>query len=429
MYPEKITVSEIISQIKISLENDFKSVCVEGEITNLSKSANGHWYFSITDEQAILNCALFKINAQRNPQIVKFKIGEKVLCFGDISVYAPKGSFQLIVRQVLPVGIGDQKQKFELLKKKLGAEGFFDLEHKKKIPDYPKKIAVITSPTGAAIFDFLNIVKRRAIWMDILIIPAVVQGLECPASLIRALELACKYHQKSSIDLIVLTRGGGSPEDLGGFNDEGLASKIYQCEIPIISAVGHEVDYTICDLVADFRCETPSAAAELVTKAQLEIMKSMANSKNRILSALERKILYSKNRLESKRPSIYKDSILARFNSYQKRINRLNLSERANDFFRMDEKWISFDYLQKRFADSLTNKLREINYRLEEKYKILGAIDPKNVLKRGYALVQTEQERAGKKIISSKKEFCETEEQKLELVFHDGAVGVLRRKA
>ncbi|HLE11011.1 MAG: exodeoxyribonuclease VII large subunit [Bdellovibrionales bacterium RIFOXYD12_FULL_39_22] len=428
MFPPKLSVSELVFKIKYSLENEFRSICVEGEISNLSKSANGHWYFSVIDKDSTLNCALFKMNAQRNPQIDKFKDGDLVLCVGDISVYPPRGSFQLIARQVLPAGVGDQRQKFEELKKKLGAEGLFDIDRKKKIPDYPQKIAIITSPTGAAIFDFLNIVKRRSLWMDVLIIPAIMQGGECSSSVIFAIDLALKYNAlnpTAKIDLLVVARGGGSAEDLGGFNDERLARRVANCEIPTISAIGHEVDYTILDFVADVRAETPSAAAEMVTGRQMEVVRTLSNLHRRMLSGIDGKLMRQKSKLESLRPAVYKDNLSAKLNGYYKSLQRINLADRAEKLLSIDERWMAFDDLHRRLTNSMQNKLERLEQRLEKRYSVLAAINPESVLRRGYAIIRNGQQGP---LITSKERFDLMAEKELEIIFSDGKVKAMKKE-
>ena len=273
------SVSEVIFNIKRLLEGEFRTVSVEGEISNLSHSSSGHWYLTLSDSDSSLSAAVFKMDALRNPLMKSLKNGDKVICSGSIGVYNKRGTFQLIVKRISPVGKGDLKEQFEMLKRKLAAEGLFDPQIKKEIPTLPNRIAVITAKGAAALQDFLNIIDRRTQWYDILLSPALVQGDAAPASLRKALFNVIKYSmdapEDKKIDVIVFTRGGGSMEDLWAFNDEGLAWDIFNCPIPVISAVGHQVDTTICDMVSDLRCETPSAAAEVLSSAQAEIKETL----------------------------------------------------------------------------------------------------------------------------------------------------------
>lgn len=266
------SVSDLVSSIKECLEEEFHEVMVQGEVTNLSPSSAGHWYFTLSDENASLSCALFKGDALRNPLIRNLKNGDKIILSGPLSVYLKKGSFQMLVRRLVPAGEGQLKLQFERLKAKLSEEGLFDLERKKKLPLFPKRIAVITAEHGAALQDFINVMKRRTLWLNLVIIPALVQGEGAPKSLIQALE---KAEGLRDIDVIVLTRGGGSLEDLWAFNDENLIRRIHHCPIPVISAVGHQVDFTLCDYVADHRSETPTAAAETLSQPQTELQARM----------------------------------------------------------------------------------------------------------------------------------------------------------
>ena len=251
-----LAVSEAVNLIKRSLESEFFDLTIVGEVSNFTSSAAGHFYFTLSDKDASLSCAMFKMDAMRNPIIRKIRNGEKVYLRGPISVYAKRGTFQLLGKKILKYGQGDLKAQFEFLKEKLRSQGFFDLENKKEIPRFPKKIAVVTAKQGAALQDFLNVMKRRSLSYDILICPALVQGDAAPASIIKALNV---ISSRSDIDLIVITRGGGSMEDLWAFNNEELVKCIYNLKAPVISAIGHQVDFTLSDFVADMRCETPTA--------------------------------------------------------------------------------------------------------------------------------------------------------------------------
>src|SRR5690606_12931867 len=217
----------------------------------------------------------------RNPLIRNLKNGDKIVVVGPISVYQKRGSFQLLAKRIFPAGEGQLKLQYERLKARLSQEGLFDIEKKKPIPKFPRRIAVITAEHGAALQDFLNVMERRSLWMDILIIPALVQGDGAPRSLLNALK---KAESIEGVDVIVLTRGGGSIEDLWGFNDENLVRAIDNCTIPVISAVGHQVDFTLCDYVSDHRSETPTAAAEILSQPQTELNSRLVFCQSRIKS-------------------------------------------------------------------------------------------------------------------------------------------------
>jgi exodeoxyribonuclease VII large subunit len=260
-----ITVSQLNRRAKTLLEQGLARLWVEGEISNLSRPASGHIYFSLKDEKAQVSAAWFR-QRQRGPAI-GFKNGDKVLAFGRVSIYEARGNYQLIVEQMEPAGEGVLKQRYEALKKKLLAEGLFDEDRKQALPALPRRIGVITSPSGAAIRDVLTVLGRRFPAVPVVVYPAAVQGDAAPGELTAALATAIR---RDECDVLIMGRGGGSLEDLWAFNDEGLARAIADCPIPVVSAVGHEVDFTIADFVADLRAPTPSGAAEIVVPSQRE---------------------------------------------------------------------------------------------------------------------------------------------------------------
>ena len=270
-----LTVSELTQDIKKLLETGFDTVWVKGEVSSFKSPSSGHFYFTLKDEKAVLNGVMFKF---RN-QSLKFKLedGLEVICGGRITLYEPRGSYQILIDVIEPVGLGALQLRFEQLKQKLEKEGLFAKERKKTIPFLPQKIAIITSPTGAAIQDMLQILHRRFSNVEILIYPVVVQGEHAAPEMATALGLA----NRSDHDVIIVGRGGGSLEDLWAFNEEIVARAIFESKIPVISAVGHETDFTIADFVADLRAPTPSAAAELVVKNKIDV-------KNAILNLIER---------------------------------------------------------------------------------------------------------------------------------------------
>ena len=258
-----ITVSQLNRRAKTLLEQGFGRLWVEGEISNLSRPASGHIYFSLKDDKAQVSAAWFR-QRQRGPAI-RFKDGDRVLAYARVSLYEARGNYQLIVEQMEPAGEGVLKRRFEALKLKLYEEGLFDEDRKQALPVLPQRIGVITSPSGAAIRDILSVLARRFPAVPVVIYPAAVQGDAAPAELMAALATAV---ERNECDVLIMGRGGGSLEDLWAFNDESLARAIADCPLPVISAVGHEVDFTIADFVADVRAPTPSGAAELVVPDQ-----------------------------------------------------------------------------------------------------------------------------------------------------------------
>lgn len=265
-YPRIYTVSALTREIKNRLEKDFPLVWVSGEISNLRLPISGHYYFTLKDENSQLRAVLFR----GNHQLLRHKPidGLKVICRGRISVYQPRGEYQLLVDYFEPLGIGALAQAFEELKTRLDQEGLFDQAHKQSLPFLPRRLAIVTSPSGAVIRDFLQVLNRRFPAMEVLIYPVKVQGPEAAAEIVQALDV---LNTLPGIDVLVLARGGGSLEDLWAFNEEVVARAIYRSRIPVISAIGHEIDFTIADFVADVRAPTPSAAAELVVQRQEEL--------------------------------------------------------------------------------------------------------------------------------------------------------------
>jgi exodeoxyribonuclease VII large subunit len=278
-----LTVSELTREIRSLLEDSIGEIWVEGEISNHRLQSSGHQYFTLKDAGAQLSCVMFRGNATRAG--ARLTDGVQIQAFGQISVYEPRGQYQMIVRQVQEKGLGSLQARFEALKRRLAEEGLFDQAHKQPVPRYPRTVALVTSPTGAAIQDMLNILSRRAPWVRVLVFPVRVQGQGAEKEIARAIELLNRAQDIGLPvpDTIVVGRGGGSLEDLWNFNEEIVARAIFASRIPVISAVGHEIDFTIADFVADVRAPTPSAAAELLAPDITEM--------RRHLEAVERAVM------------------------------------------------------------------------------------------------------------------------------------------
>lgn len=414
-------VSQVVGEIKDLLESEFKDVLMEGEITNLSLSSSGHWYFTLSDKDSAMSAALFKMDAFKNPIIKSIKDGAKVIVTGDINVYPKRGTFQIIVKKIVPVGVGDLKEQFEKLKAKLRAEGLFDLDHKKPIPAMPKRVAIITALRGAALQDFLNIFRRRSLWMDVVVVPTLVQGDGAPDALRKSLFNIIKYSMEATsskkIDLIVLARGGGSLEDLWAFNDEALAWDIYNCPIPTISAVGHEVDFTICDFVSDFRAETPSAAAELITHHQTLIKDKMLSARKRLLHFIELKYSRLNNRLKMLHPHVLLTEIQNNLLQYQKKLSSLKLHHRFNELTHIQDYYMNLDQLIDQMQSSIKLNLERKHNTLDRYSSILKVTNPSNVLERGYSYIEVSE----KKYVLSAKTFDTLKEnQEINIRFFDG---------
>ena len=269
-----LSVTELTRHVRDILENRLGEVWVEGEISNYRKQSSGHHYFTLKDDRAQLACVMFaRAYSARSGLILKD--GMQVQTFGRLTVYEARGQYQLVVELVQTKGQGLLQAKFEALKRKLQAEGLFDPEHKKPLPSFPRRVALVTSRSGAALQDMLNILQRRSPWLRILICPVRVQGEGASGEIAEMIRYLDRHRVSLAVDVIIVARGGGSLEDIWEFNEEVLARTIYGCDLPIISAVGHEVDFTISDFVADLRAPTPSAAAELVAPAQEALQNSL----------------------------------------------------------------------------------------------------------------------------------------------------------
>jgi exodeoxyribonuclease VII large subunit len=288
------TVSELAMRIKAKLEDQFPAVWVEGEISNLRTPSSGHAYFTLKDDGAQLRCVLFRGRGRR----VAFQPedGMQVLAFGGLDVYIARGEYQLVVELLEPKGVGALQLAFEQLKRKLAGEGLFEEARKRPLPSFPRTIGIVTSPTGAAIRDMLHVIGRRFADLRILITPVRVQGEEAPGEIVAALR---DLQAVEDLDVIIVGRGGGSIEDLWAFNDERVARAIAACRVPVISAVGHETDFTIADFVADLRAPTPSAAAELVVREKLQVARALATLYENLKQAMADRLERERERVEA----------------------------------------------------------------------------------------------------------------------------------
>ena len=360
-----VTVSVLTDAIRYSLNEVFKTVWVEGEVSGLTTPQSGHLYFNLKDESAQLNCIIWRTAAGRLP--FKIKNGQKLICGGSIDVYPQRGSYQLIIQQVQPVGIGALELAFRQLKEKLQKEGLFDPAAKQPIPRYPKRVAVVTSPTSAAIRDFLQVLTRRWSTTDVLVVPVRVQGDGAADEIAAAIERLQKM--KNPVDVIVVTRGGGSIEDLWSFNEEKVCRAIFKSKIPVVSGVGHEIDITLSDLVADVRALTPSEAAERLVPDRADFKRQLGNVSQRMQQALTSKIDNAELRL-------------ARFSNHSALLKPLEALER-----RSEEVHALAAGMHQQVQ--LMMRLKETNLvSLAEK---LDLVSPLGVLKRGYSLTTNEQ--------------------------------------
>ncbi len=388
---DAMTVSSLTMKIKRNLEGEFREIWVQGEISNLKEATSGHAYFSLKDDGATISAAAFGWGKKKKAGF-QLKDGLQVICRGNVSVYAPRGNYQLLVDVIEPLGAGALQLAFEQLKEKLQKDGLFELERKRPLPKYPSKIVVISSPQAAALRDILTVLKRRAPFVEVIIVPALVQGEEAPGKLIQALKVANHYRLG---DVILLSRGGGSIEDLWAFNHEELARTIARSEIPVVSAVGHEIDFTIADFVSDLRAPTPSAGAEIITQHWVELRERSQQLNMRLSQTMRREILLKRRSLEA---------LAARL-----RNPRDQLREKAQ----------KVDELSMRLERLIAHLIERKKMALERLTGQLDALSPLAVLSRGYALIQDDQ----KKLIRSASQV--KSKQVLQLKFADGEVKVI----
>ncbi len=356
-----LTVSELTKEIRKTLEESFEQVAVVGEISNFKPHISGHWYFNLKDANAVISCTMWKgLN-----QYVFFtpQDGIKVIVNGRITVYPPRGNYQLDVRSMKPAGVGELQEAFEKLKKKLEAEGLFDEKHKRPIPDFPEKIGIVTAIDGAAFRDMVSVAERRYPLLELVIAPARVQGAGAAESIVAAIKLLNDY---KDIDVIIAGRGGGSVEDLWAFNEEIVARAIYNSGIPVISAVGHEVDFTIADYVADLRAPTPSVAMELATPDIDEIksfIQDFFNNSSMLISNLLMNL---------------RKGILEAVNSYGFKIAQ-DIIYRKNQ--QLDVITSGINHSIEKILITLKNKVSLVK-------KTINSFDIQSTLKRGFVLVK-----------------------------------------
>lgn len=378
-----ITVSQLNREVKQLLENGLARLWVEGELSNIARPASGHVYFTLKDAAAQVRAAYFR-QRQRGPTI-GFRNGDQVLVFGKISLYEPRGDYQLIVEAMEPAGEGALRRQFEVLKKKLGAEGLFDEGRKRPLPVLPGRIGVITSPSGAAIRDIISVLGRRFPSVGVVLYPSAVQGEAAPGELIAALAAATR---RNECDVLIIGRGGGSLEDLWAFNDEALARAIAASPIPVVSAVGHEIDFTIADFVADHRAPTPSGAAELVVpdredwlRAAGSLARRLARGGRRLLEERAQTLDWLGRRLTTNSPQ----RTLARQHERVHAMSR-RLAQSANQAVARHGPTLAG--LSQRLRAAGPRTLARVRHRLELATRGLNSVSPLATLERGYAIVE-----------------------------------------
>ena len=404
-----LSVSELTTKVRRLLEKEIGSIWVTGEVTNLRAQSSGHMYFTLKDAGAQLNCVLFRGEAASHRQALQD--GQKVVLRGDLTVYEPRGAYQLRVTAVELQGIGALQVAFEKLKQKLQAEGLFAAERKRPLPRYPQRIGLVTSPTGAAIRDVLHVVQRRQPGLEIVLVPCRVQGDGAAAELAGAIRLLNEWSESQShkLDLILVTRGGGSLEDLWAFNEEVLARVIFESALPVVSAVGHEIDFTISDFVADLRAATPSAAAEIITEgpfASRQFVAGAAQSMRRLIRQrleleeddlrhlMERMGRVHPRRLLEERLQYLDDlqTALARCVRQGWRDQRLaarNLQQRLQRLkpsLLLVQRRQAVGELARRLHEQARQGWRDAKHSMETLQERLRLLSPENVLSRGYSI-------------------------------------------
>jgi exodeoxyribonuclease VII large subunit len=390
-----LSVWELTSDIKRLLEKQVGAVWVSGEITNLRAQSSGHVYFTLKDVAAQLSCVLFRGTAAGQRELLAD--GQKVLLQGDVTVYEARGQYQLIVREVELQGVGALQIQFEKLKQKLAAEGLFAPERKRPLPRYPQRIGLVTSPTGAAIRDVLHVIQRRHPSLEIILAPCRVQGDGAAQEIAEAVELLNRYSVASApiqrfndsthLDLILVTRGGGSLEDLWAFNEEVVARAIFESAIPIVSAVGHEIDFTIADFVADFRAATPSAAAEIITEGVFASREFVVNAPALLQRAARRRVDRESENFDSVAGRLLRLHPRRKLNDALQRLDDLQGGLLRNLKSAARSRQLVLENLTGRFwraKPALALKARRENLRQLEKR--LNSLGPEQVLARGYSI-------------------------------------------
>jgi exodeoxyribonuclease VII large subunit len=360
--PKIFTISEVTGIIKQVFEDNFYNITLTGEISNYKKHTSGHMYFTLKDEGAQISAVIWRNLA--NSIRLNLQDGMKVIVKGNITVYEPQGKYQVIITSIrLLADKGELQEAFEKLKRKLEAEGLFDEEHKKLLPEYPKSIGLVTSPTGAAIKDMISVISRRYPIVDLIICPVNVQGTGAAEEIAKAISL---FNEYKKVDLLIIGRGGGSLEDLWPFNEEIVARSIYDSDIPIISAVGHQIDFTISDFVADVRAATPSNAGEIAVPDKDELESNIIDLRNALYTNVNRKITDYKNRVLGLLNSYSFNKPRDLLSKYQQRVDELISRLETGSFHRIEMYKEKFSSLEKQ----------------------LLSVNPKSVLNRGYAIIE-----------------------------------------
>lgn len=362
MFSQSISVNQLTEHIRhlFDIDDVLQDVWVSGEVSNMTQASSGHWYFTIKDDKAALRCVMWRSHTVNQTTIPRN--GDAIEAHGSVSVYAPRGEYQLYADAIRPLGMGDLYQEFERLKARLAAEGLFDNERKREYPAMPQRIGVVTSPTAAAFQDVLNVLGRRFPLAEVVLSPTPVQGDDAPPQIVRALQ---RLNDQAAVDVILLVRGGGSIEDLWAFNDERVARAVAESDIPIISGVGHETDFTIADFVSDARAPTPSAAAEMATPNIADLREAVYLAQTRISDIMRASLTGHRQDLNATRRALRHTSPQVYVRNSRQRVDDLN----------------------NRLLSGERRLLERLRERLRAREAALNAASPQALLERGYAIV------------------------------------------
>lgn len=382
------TVSELTQSIKFVLESAFENISVEGEISNFKSHISGHWYFNLKDENAVINCTMWR--GLNNYVFFTPQDGMKVVVTGRITVYPPRGNYQIDVRSMKPAGEGELQAAFERLKQKLKAEGLFDEERKRTIPFFPNKIGIVTAIDGAAIRDMISVAERRYPLVELIIAPTKVQGSGAAEDIVDSLN---KLNKIKDIDVIIVARGGGSIEDLWAFNEEIVARAIYKSRILVITGIGHEIDFTIADFVSDLRAPTPSVAMELATPDQEELKNAITYALQKMEESIEQSIDEYRQRIDD-----VLDSYMFRYPL-----------EKVRNFYQ------KIDNLFYKISQQIDKKLLLAERETQKYFSIIKSYDIEKTLKKGFALIRQDD-----KFVTRKQYY--NSEKPVSIKFYDGEI-------
>jgi exodeoxyribonuclease VII large subunit len=408
-----LTVSELTVAIKKQLETRFPLVSVKGEISNFKEQASGHLYFTLKDAEAQISAVLFRGNTRGLARMPKG--GDQVVVKGEITVYPPRGNYQIIVRELQYAGVGELLLKLHELKTKLENKGWFDAARKKPLPKMPKTIGVVTSPTGAVIQDILNILNRRFSGVHVILNPVKVQGEGAAQEIAQAID---QFNRHGLADVLIVGRGGGSLEDLWAFNEEAVALAIYNSKIPVISAVGHETDFSIADYVADVRAPTPSAAAEIVVAEKIQHLSHLMQTKRQLQQTVQHLLRACRHRLDGIARQPVFSSPYAILGNAAQRLDDLNFQIAASAKNTLQSKKLRLQGIERQAAALKPSlQVQALKQKLGQLAAHLRAIDPRNLLTKGYCILFREN---AESVIFSSKELCTDDTVRIQM--HDGKV-------